>query len=72
MATSDVIANLLTTQSQLAAQLAAVTANPQPTYNVGERSFSWAEYYRMLSDELKAVTEQIIRLQPYSIASQVL
>lgn len=53
------IANLKTARTNLAAKIAEVSANPLPTYSVGDRSFSWVEYYRWLLEQLKEIDTTI-------------
>lgn len=51
--------NLETVLDNLAQQLADISANPKPSYSVGGQSVSWTEYFRMLTEQMKAVREQI-------------
>jgi len=57
--------NLKTAYSNVCQQLADVTANAKPTYNIDGQNVSWGDHFRNLmqaKDELaKAITDQ----EPY-------
>ncbi|MGE3804156.1 MAG: hypothetical protein AB7K24_05740 [Gemmataceae bacterium] len=70
MAAAD---DLQTTYDQLAANLAEITASPKPTYSIDGQKVSWAEYHRLLTDQLKAVRELIAADSgPYEFRTQAL
>lgn len=60
--------NLATAKSNLISTLASITANPQPSYSLDGESVSWADYQRMLTDQIKAINELIaIEGSPYEL-----
>lgn len=63
--------NLVTARDNLAAKIAAISADPKPTYTDGTRTVSWETYYRMLSDQLKAMNELIAAATPDEIGISV-
>jgi hypothetical protein len=54
-----VITNLQTAYQNISQQLAAITANPQPSYSENGRSVSWSEYFNSLIDKQKSLLEAI-------------
>jgi hypothetical protein len=43
--------------SNVAANLAAMTANPRPNYSIDGQSVSWADLYRMYTDQMMKLLE---------------
>ena len=59
--------------TNVAAQIASITANPQPTYSVDGQSVSWSEYLAMLTKQMEDLQEVSIFLTgPYSLVSQAI
>lgn len=52
--------NLATAKANLAANLAAITANPKPSYSVDGKSYSWTEYMTALLAAMKSIDEQVV------------
>jgi hypothetical protein len=44
-----------------------ISANPKPSYQVGDRAVSWNEYQKMLLDLIKGLNEQINALSPFEL-----
>lgn len=55
--------DLRTARDNLASELATESANPQPSYSVGGRSFSWNDYRTSLIDQIHELTAAIIKEQ---------
>jgi len=62
--------NLTTTRDNIAAQLADMSENPKPDYSKDGQSVSWAQLFKMLSDQLNTVNNQIAAAQPYEIVTE--
>lgn len=63
--------NLITTRDEIAERLAAISANPKPNYSLDGESYSWADYFDMLTRNLKSVEEAIQRSDtPFEIRSR--
>lgn len=52
--------NLVTAKANLAANLAAITANPKPSYSVDGKAYSWTEYMTALLAAMKSIDEQVV------------
>ena len=63
---------LKSARDALALKIAAVAADPRPSYSVGGQSVQHAEYFRTLTDQFDKLTAQIVALEPYCFVSQVL
>ena len=50
---------LNTIKSQILADLAAITLNPQPSYSLDGQSVSWESYQAMLIDKLERINQLI-------------
>lgn len=59
------LTDLQTSKSNLTAAIAAATANPKPNYSVGDQTFSWADYLKMLTDQLLAINQLLVVEQPF-------
>lgn len=55
--------NLLTTRDNIGAILAEISADPKPSYSLDGESYSWSEYFAMLTTQLKGIEEAIQRSQ---------
>lgn len=63
--------NLITARDEIAERLAAISANPKPNYSLDGESYSWADYFDMLSRNLKNIEEAIQRADtPFEIRSR--
>ena len=60
-----VIDSLLQAKSNLAAELASVTALRKPNYTVGQQTFDWVGYSKYLMDQIKAINDQINVENPF-------
>ncbi len=49
------IDDLKTAKANIAARLAAITADPKPSYTVGDQTFQWNEYFEKLTAQLKEI-----------------
>jgi hypothetical protein len=68
---ADYVTNLITTRDEIAERLAAISANPKPNYSLDGESYSWADYFDMLSRNLKLIEEAIQRAgTPFEIRSR--
>ena len=54
--------NLETARSQIAQQIADMTADPKPTYSIGGQSISWGEHFNNLIKAHEDLTRAIQRL----------
>lgn len=55
----SVLSSLNTALSNVAANLAAITANPKPSYSVNGKSVSWTEYFNALIQQQEALNRAI-------------
>lgn len=63
--------NLQTALDNIAARIAAITANPKPDYSVDGKSYSWSGYLSMLITQSKALEEALVRAGgPYEISNR--
>lgn len=60
-----VIDSLNTAKANYAALLAQISANPRPTYTVGQQTFSWMEFQKFIMEQIKAINEQINVENPF-------
>lgn len=66
-----VVDSLTTAYANVAANLAAITANPKPTYNIDGKSFNWQELFDSYTNQLKALKRAIQDEQaPFQISSR--
>jgi len=56
---ATVLQNLQTALANVAANLAAITANPQPDYSIGGKSYSWAAYFNTLVSQQESLNRAI-------------
>ncbi len=71
MATLTGSATLVTVHNQVAALLVEITADPKPSYSVDGESYSWNEYFGMLTDRLELLERAIQRLDgPWEVVSR--
>lgn len=51
--------NLLTARNNIAAKIAAMSADPKPNYSVDGVSYSWNELFTSLSGQLEKINAQL-------------
>jgi len=61
--------NLQTARSNIAANIATITAKPKPTYMVDGQMFSWGDYHKQLMDAYRDLGELIQQVQPSEVLS---
>lgn len=61
---------LATIKSNYLATLAAISADPKPSYNIDGQSVSWTEYQAMLMDKVKAINDLINDEGPFILNSR--
>src|SRR6266446_5663964 len=49
---ASVLDNLNAAKANIAVNLAAITAVPKPSYQLDGESYSWSEYYQILTDQM--------------------
>jgi len=66
------IDDITTARDSAAANLKAVLASPRPTYTVGEVTFDFNDYVRMLSEQIASLTTTIDEQAetPFEITSE--
>lgn len=62
--------NLVTVRDNIAAQLVDLTENPKPSYSVANRSVSWGEHFRNLTEQLKEINTLLNTMRPFSVMSR--
>lgn len=66
------LTNLQTARSNLISALATATASPKPNYSINGQSVSWADYLRMLREEIAAIDALIAEEEgPYEVTTEV-
>jgi hypothetical protein len=63
--------HLQTAKDNLLAKVAAVTADPKPTYSIDGQSVSYNEYYNSLLSQLTLINRLINAEAPYEHKSQM-
>jgi hypothetical protein len=61
--------NLVTTRDQVAANLAAITASPKPTYSIDGQSVSWESLFNSYTTQLAKLNELISNAEPFEVRS---
>lgn len=61
--------NLTTARDNIAAQLANMTANPKPTYNIDGQMVDWTAHFNALLTALKTLEADINSTDPFEIHS---
>lgn len=64
--------DLETIKSNLITALKTASANPKPNYSIDGQSVSWADYIKMLNDQITAVNLQINNETPYEYETRIL
>ena len=56
--------------SNIRARLVEITKKRKPSYDIDGQKVSWAEYHKMLMDQLKATNEMINTIDPFEHVTQ--
>lgn len=67
--TGTYLADLVATRDNIALQLADLTANPKPTYEIDGQSIDWDTHFRALSERLDALNRAIQAAEPFEVHS---
>jgi hypothetical protein len=59
--------NIATIKSNALARLAEITAAKKPSYTENGRSVSWAEYHKILSDQVAWCDQQLAAIEPFEV-----
>jgi hypothetical protein len=62
--------NLTTARDQIAANLAAITAQPKPTYSIDGQSVSWQSLFDSYIAQLDKLNALIAAAEPFEVQSQ--
>lgn len=62
--------NLCTARDQIAANLAAITANPKPDYSIDGQTVSWQSLFNAYVAQLAALNGQLAAGEPFEEQSQ--
>jgi hypothetical protein len=62
--------NLSTARDNIAANLAAMTADPKPNYTIDGQSVSWQSLFDSYLQQLEKLNAQIAAADPFEIHSQ--
>lgn len=52
-------AELLAEKTSIETVLAGMTSSPKPSYRIGDRSFDWNEYYKVLMQRIAQLNEEL-------------
>ena len=63
--------NLITIRDNLAAKLASLSVSPKPNYSVDGQSFSHADYFRMLNEQLTNANKMIASGAPFELVTEI-
>jgi hypothetical protein len=65
--------NLTAAYNNVAANLAAITASPKPTYSLDGETYDWNQYFQLLTQQMLTLEEAIQRAAgPFEIRTQAL
>ena len=67
---SSYLDDLLAARDNIAANLAAMTANPKPNYSVDGQSLSWQSLFDSYMAQLEKLDIQINGAQPFEVRSR--
>ena len=67
---STVLENLVAARENVAANLAAITAQPKPSYSIDGQSVSWQGLFDSYISQLQTLNAQIAAAEPFEITSQ--
>lgn len=59
-----------TIKSQTLATMAAITANPKPSYSIDGQQVAWGEYLRQLQTTVEWCNAQLASEEPFEIESR--
>lgn len=63
--------NIAAAINNIAAKIAEVSANPKPNYSLDGESYSWADYLKMLTEQITELRQaQAVLSSPYEIRSR--
>lgn len=62
--------NLRTAYENFAAKLAEISEAPKPSYSIDGQSVSWVEYYRFLTEQMKAIRDELSANDPVEEISE--
>ncbi|AMV25432.1 hypothetical protein VT84_13605 [Gemmata sp. SH-PL17] len=68
---ATVAENLQTAIANVASKLATESANPQPSYSLDGKSFSWNEYRESLVRQLEALQKAVNAVSPYIVQTKM-
>lgn len=63
-------ANLATIKSNALERLAELSASPKPSYSIDGQQFSWAEYQKLLMDQVAWCDQQLAAETPVEVITQ--
>lgn len=66
------LTQITTARDSLLAALVTVCASPKPNYNLDGQSVSWGEYFKMLSEGVKELTELMGYFDPVIVQSNII
>lgn len=70
---SSSIPVLAQARSNICNLLALISTNPKPTYSINGQSVQWTEYFKMLTESLKTINEQIqVAGGPFELQTQAI
>jgi len=67
--TGDYLTDLLSARDNIARQLADLTAQPKPSYQIDGQSVSWDEHFRGLCAELERLNYALQASEPFEFHS---
>lgn len=59
--------NLKTARNNIAANLAAITASPKPTYTIDGRTVDWNGLFTSYTNQLQVLDDKIAGAEPFEI-----
>jgi len=62
--------NLTTARDQVAANLAAITADPKPDYTIDGQTVAWQSLYDSYLEQLQRLNAQIAEADPFEFHSR--
>jgi len=64
------IETIATIRSQVLATIAAITADPKPSYTIDGQSVAWNDYLGQLRESVEWCDRQLAREEPFEFRSQ--
>ncbi len=62
--------NLITTRDQIAANLAAESASPKPSYSIDGESVDWTTWARVQQERIVQLNQTIQAMSPYVLVTR--